>query len=138
MLSIPKWHRGHWAFLMKTILVVDDHSFVKAFYVLAFKNDPYRLVFAYDGEEALAQADKENPDLIVMDVNLPRLDGVLATKALRARPKFRQVPILAVSARPWDEYLQSAGFTEYLKKPVSVSQLREAVLRYIPGQAAKA
>lgn len=114
---------------MKTILVVDDHAFVKAFYLLAFKNDQYNLVFAYDGEEALELAEKEKPDLILMDINLPRMDGVNATKALRAKTHFKITPILAVTARPWDDYLKSAGFTEYLKKPVSASQIREAIAR---------
>lgn len=116
---------------MKKILVVDDHSFVTAFYSMAFKNHPYEIIFAGDGEEALRQAAAAKPDLILMDVSMPKLDGVEVTRRLRAQPAFRTTPILAVTARPWDDYLAGAGFTEYLKKPVTVTQLREALKRHL-------
>lgn len=113
---------------MKKILIVDDHAFVKAFYLLAFKEWKFELIFAYDGEEAVERARESIPDLIIMDINLPRMDGVNATRNLRAHPELAKTPVVAVTARPFDDYLQSAGFDRYLKKPVSASRIREVIV----------
>ncbi len=116
----------------KTVLIVDDHTFVKAFYKMALKPYALNLVFAYDGLEAVEKARQSKPDLILMDINLPRMDGVSAAKMIRAEPSLKGVPILAVSARNPDEYNgKEAGFSQCLKKPITVEQLRDAIAGFL-------
>ncbi len=116
----------------KKILIVDDHTFVKAFYKMALKPYPFELIFAHDGLEAVEKARQDKPDLVLMDINLPRMDGVSAAKMIRSDPYVGKVPILAVSARSPGEYnAKEGGFTECLKKPITVEQLREAISKYI-------
>ncbi len=116
----------------KNVLIVDDHTFVKAFYKMALKPYDLNLTFAYDGLEAVEKARQTKPDLILMDINLPRMDGVSAAKMIRSDPYLKEVPIVAVSARSPDEYnAKEAGFTQCLKKPITVEQLRDAIGKYL-------
>lgn len=116
----------------KTVLVVDDHTFVKAFYTMALKPYNLNLVFAYDGQEAVDRARDTSPDLILMDINLPRMDGAEAARLIRNDPALKDVWIIAVSGRSPEEYGgKSAGFTQCLKKPITVEQLRNAISQYL-------
>lgn len=116
----------------KTVLIVDDHTFVKAFYKMALKPYNLNLVFAYDGLEAVEKARQSKPDLVLMDINLPRMDGVTAAKMIRSDPAMKSIPIMAVSARSPDEYNgKEAGFSRCLKKPITVEQLRAAINDYL-------
>src|SRR5204862_2498902 len=79
-----------------TILLVDDEDSVQKLLTYPLERDGYRVVQARDGDEALAQFDSENIDLVVLDVMLPRLDGLEVCKRLRARSS---VPIVMLTAR---------------------------------------
>jgi PAS domain S-box-containing protein len=86
----------------------------------------YRLVFAKNGEEAIAMARAESPDLILMDIQMPVMDGLEAMERLRADAQFRQVPIIALTALAMvqdKERCLAAGASAYLSKPVKLRQL---------------
>jgi len=90
----------------------------------------YRLLFAKNGQEAIDQSLSENPDLILMDIQMPGMDGLEAMRLLRAQPPFVRTPIIALTAlaMPGDrEKCLLAGANEYLTKPVKLKQLVEII-----------
>ena len=89
---------------------------------------------ATTGEEAVAQAERSVPDLILMDLQLPGIDGHEALAQLRANPDTREVPVVALtaSAMPMDrERAISAGFDGFLEKPISVREFPDQVRRHL-------
>jgi CheY-like chemotaxis protein len=93
-------------------------------------NKGYSLLEATDGEEALAVAIEGRPDLIIMDIQLPKMDGLEVTRRLRQTPEFSQVPIIALTASAMEgdrEKIIAAGCDEYISKPVNTRQLPEVV-----------
>jgi DNA-binding response OmpR family regulator len=110
-----------------TILLVDDEESVQKLLTYPLERDGYRVVQARDGDEALAQFDSENIDLVVLDVMLPRLDGLEVCKRLRARSS---VPIVMLTAR--DDELDKVlglelGADDYITKPFSIREFRSRV-----------
>ena len=95
----------------------------------------YDLMIARDGHEALALANETRPDLILMDVQMPKLDGLAATRQLRATPEFFTTPIIALTAlaMPGDaQRCLSAGASEYITKPVLLKDLLKTIRRLLP------
>jgi DNA-binding response OmpR family regulator len=110
-----------------TILLVDDEDSVQKLLTYPLERDGYRVVQARDGEEALARFDAETIDLVVLDVMLPRLDGLEVCKRLRARSA---VPIVMLTAR--DDELDKVlglelGADDYITKPFSIREFRSRV-----------
>ena len=94
----------------------------------------FQVVVAQDGLEALALASEINPNIILMDIQMPVMNGLEATRRLRADPRFQSVPIVALSARAMlgdRECCLQAGASEYLSKPVSLKQLVMVIENYI-------
>ena len=94
------------------------------------ENHGYRIVFARDGSEAIQRAEETNPDIILMDVQMPVLDGLEAIRRLRAHRSFTATPIIALTAlaMPGDrERCLAAGANEYMSKPVSLKELRKTI-----------
>ncbi len=111
---------------LPTVLVVEDHSEMRRFIVEALR-DELRVVAASDGDEAIALALQESPDLVVTDLMMPRRGGEQLVAAMRAEPKLAQVPVLILSARADDELrlrLLSSAVQDYLTKPFSAHELR--------------
>jgi CheY-like chemotaxis protein len=95
------------------------------------------LVEAEDGEQALERVAQQRPDLILMDLSLPRLDGYETTRRLKADPRYASVPVLALTAHAGKEDEQrarAAGCVEYLTKPISREELLEAIDRHLEGK----
>jgi len=113
------------------VLIVDDNAFVKTFYEKALKEFPLDFFPAADGEEAVRRAAEVHPALILMDINMPKLDGVAATRKIREMPGLENTVVIAVSARGKDAYTGSAGFTEYLMKPLPIEKLRAMIRKYL-------
>ena len=111
---------------MTKILYVEDNE--DNIYMLSrrLKRNGFDLVIARDGEEGVEVAEKEVPDLILMDLSLPKLDGWGATKALKNKGKTQHIPIIALSAHAMQEHKESAleaGCNDYDTKPVEFARL---------------
>lgn len=111
---------------MSKILYVEDNE--DNIYMLSrrLKRNGFDLVIARDGEEGVEAAEKEIPDLILMDLSLPKLDGWGATKALKKNKKTQHIPIIALSAHAMQEHKESAlqaGCNDYDTKPVDFARL---------------
>lgn len=90
----------------------------------------YTLLKATDGEEALDTATREQPDLIIMDMQLPRVSGLEVTRRLRQMPAFRHIPIIALTAYAMKgdrEKFIGAGCDAYLSKPINTRELPEII-----------
>jgi DNA-binding response OmpR family regulator len=119
-----------------TILLVDDEESVRKLLTYPLERDGYRVVQASDGEEALARFDGEEVDLVVLDVMLPKLDGLEVCKRLRARST---VPIVMLTAR--DDELDKVlglelGADDYITKPFSIREFRSRVRALLRRAAA--
>jgi two-component system, cell cycle response regulator DivK len=121
----------------KKILIVDDNADSRELVIKVLKQFGYRIVQAVDGEEALAKAVREMPDLILMDRSLPKMDGLEVTKKLKSLKEFIDVPIVALTAhamRGDREKALAAGCVGYIPKPVNVRTLPEQIQFYLKGR----
>ena len=108
------------------ILVVDDTDDTRELYRRMLQKLGHEVIEAANGKEALKVAIKQSPDLILMDLSMPEVDGVQATSALRSIPSFSKVPIIAITADPpshWREKAEDVGCDEYLQKPFGPDEL---------------
>lgn len=116
------------------VLVVDDNPISSDGLIDYLEYEGYRSIVAHNGREALAQAQTSEPDLIMMDIQMPGMDGLEVIRRLRLLPKFATTPILALTAlvMPGDrERCLAAGATHYITKPIdlkALSELLQAVL----------
>ena len=118
------------------ILIVDDSPTAIMWQRLILQGEPYDIITACDGVEALRVARDEQPVLILLDVVMPRMDGFAACRALRREPATRDVPILMVTTRSeMDKVLAGfeSGCNEYLTKPVDATELLTKVRSYLSG-----
>jgi CheY-like chemotaxis protein len=119
---------------MKTILVVDDNSDNRNIIAQMLKISGYRAVCANDGLHALDMAASETPDLILMDMAMPRLDGWGATQRLKATPDLAHVPVIAVTGHVTHDDIAraiNAGCADYLAKPIDYETMIHKVRTYI-------
>lgn len=118
----------------KTILVVDDKEISRRFVVELLTFVGFKTLEAANGEEALAVCSNEKPDLVLMDMRLPVMDGYEATKSLKARPAGERIPVIAVSASAFEEErndILMAGADEFISKPFRESELFAAIKRLL-------
>lgn len=116
--------------MKEKILIVEDNSPNMRLIEMTLRPKGYRLLTATDGEEALDTATRNKPDLIIMDIYLPKVSGLEVTKRLRQMPAFNHVPIIAVTAHAMKgdkEKIIEAGCDAYLPKPINTRQLPEVV-----------
>ena len=121
----------------RKILVVEDNPQNMKVVLMTLKPHGYTLFQATDGEEALKVAISDNPDLIIMDVQIPKMDGLEVIRKLRQMPAFSQVPIIAVTAYAMkgdEEKAREAGCDAYLTKPVNTRQLPQIVAEMLSKQ----
>jgi DNA-binding response OmpR family regulator len=112
------------------VLVADDDEDILELITFRLERSGYIVVQARDGEEAWNLAQAEPPDLAVLDVMMPKLDGFELTRRLRAKPETERVPIILLTARAQDADVQQgfdAGADDYLRKPFSPQELRARV-----------
>ena len=120
---------------MRTCLVVDDSSVIRKVARRILEGLDFQIVEAEDGEKALAMAQDRRPDLILMDVQIPLLDGYEVTRRLKADPALRNIPIIVVTsyALSGDESkARAAGCNAYVSKPYSTRQLLAKIREYVP------
>lgn len=109
-----------------TILIVEDNQDSRELVVKVLKAHGYLMIEAIDGEEALAKAAAEHPDLILMDISLPKLDGYEVIRRLKAQEAFASTPIIALTAHAMKgdrEKALAAGCQDYITKPVNIREL---------------
>jgi two-component system cell cycle response regulator DivK len=119
----------------KRILYVEDNEFNRKIVRDLLGRTSYRLIEAGDGEMGVTVAQTECPDLIIMDVQLPRLSGLDATRRLRADPRTAGIPIIVITsfALSGDEQrAMEAGASAYLAKPYSPRELLQTIRRFAP------
>jgi two-component system, cell cycle response regulator DivK len=123
--------------MMKHILVVEDQEDNRQILRDLLSNAGYEMTEAVDGQEALAEVAKQRPDLILMDIQLPVMDGYEATRRIRTSPDLMSVPIIAVTsyALAGDEgKALAAGCDAYVTKPFSPRQLLAKIREYLPDR----
>ena len=121
----------------KTILYAEDNEFNRKIVRQALKQTSYRLVEALDGESAVTMALDIIPSLILMDVQLPKLSGLDATRQLRADPRTAKIPLIVVTsfALSGDEQkAKDAGASAYLAKPYSPRELVALIRQLAPEE----
>jgi two-component system cell cycle response regulator DivK len=116
-----------------TILVVEDFDDTRLMMKLWLSRSGYHVIEAENGEEAVERAERELPDLIIMDVMMPGLNGLDATRRIRQHQALRNTPIVAVSAYGGNEYRAmalEAGCTEYVSTPFDPIELRALIKKF--------
>ena len=120
---------------VKTILYVEDNEVNRRLVQDLLRPTSYRLIEAPDGESGMAMARQERPDLILMDVQLPQVSGIEATRTLRGEAATANTPIVAITSFALtgdEEKAKEAGATAYLAKPYSPRDLLELIRRLVP------
>jgi len=121
--------------LNKTILYVEDNEYNRKIVRQLLSRTSYRLLEAVDGEAGVAAAVAERPDLILMDVQLPKLSGLDATRRLRAEPATATTPIIVITSFALsgdDQKAREAGASGYLAKPYSPRELLAMIRQFLP------
>jgi two-component system cell cycle response regulator DivK len=124
--------------LKQSILVVDDYDEFRKLLRMRLEQRGYLVLEAADGQEAVEVAERELPDLILMDFNLPVLDGFIATQYIRQLDALRNIPIVGVTAHG-KKYSQNvalaAGCNDYLEKPLDFEELYLVINRWLSKQS---
>ena len=110
----------------KKILLVDDSSTILMMEKFILRNDPYTLITASNGEEAVQKAASEQPDLILLDVVMPRMGGFEACRLIRDNDATKHVPIIMVTTRGESTNIETgwvSGCTDYVTKPINAVEL---------------
>lgn len=115
------------------VLVVEDGRNAADILALFFEMEGHQVAVAYDGLQALDQAEVLQPHLILMDIGMPKLNGLEAARRIRSRRGGQEIVIVALSGRDNDDdkrQCADAGFDDHLAKPVEPNELRSLVERY--------
>mgnify|MGYP001042077678 FL=1 len=118
----------------KTVLLVEDNEDNLVVYRTILDHVGYNVLEARDGEEGVSRARQEHPDLILMDISIPKIDGWEATRRLKADEATRDIPIIALTAHALEEDREraiAAGCDGYLAKPVEPRRVVEEVQRFV-------
>jgi len=119
---------------MKKVLIADDKATSRELVRTVLEKSGYEVIEAGDGVEALQNARESKPDLIILDLHMPRLDGFGVIQELRRDQGFAATPVMALTASAMQgdrERALSAGFTGYISKPIQLRMLRSEVERLL-------
>jgi CheY-like chemotaxis protein len=112
--------------MKKKVLLVDDSNTVLMMERMILAKGSFEIVTARDGIEAIAKSKSELPDVILLDVMMPNLDGLAACAAIRAQPETADIPIIMVTTRGEEQNIETAfrnGCTDYVTKPINGLEL---------------
>ena len=123
---------------MKKILIVEDRADMRELLTWQIEQMGFTAVAAQHGQEAVEKATSEKPDLILLDIMMPSMDGWEAARALRSKPDTKDIPILAATALFRDSDLKScldAGCNGYIVKPFTFQELQAKVRELLPNNS---
>jgi CheY-like chemotaxis protein len=112
------------------VLLVEDVEDTRLFMRLALEDQGFIVFEAEDGQAAVASAERDTPDVILMDLTLPRMDGFAAAKLMREKRALQNVPIIAVTAHQETGFrtdAKASGFDAYVTKPIDINSLKELI-----------
>jgi len=118
----------------KKILIVDDEPDIVETLKFLIESEGFESIIALDGEEALKKAKEENPDIMILDVMLPKINGYKVCRLLKFDSKYKHIPILMVTARSQEEDKvigEETGADEYITKPFDINELLEKIHFYL-------
>jgi two-component system, cell cycle response regulator DivK len=118
---------------MKKILIVEDVDFNRDLLTQLLEEE-FNLIVATDGQAGIAAAEQERPDLILMDLSLPVIDGWEATRRLKAHAELKSIPIIALTARAMrgdEAKARASGCDDFLTKPIDDALLFQMLNRYL-------
>jgi CheY-like chemotaxis protein len=121
-----------------TVLLVEDTEDNRFMMRRLLEMTGYRVVEAINGEEAVKLAERETPQLILMDLSLPVIDGLAATRMIRKLPQLASTPIIAVSAHDTSDFQSEAikaGCNSYVTKPIDFSELETLIKQLVKPQS---
>jgi CheY-like chemotaxis protein len=119
---------------MPTILVVEDTEMIRDLLVRRLQRQGFNVIAAADGAEGLSRVQAERPDIILMDMNLPVLDGWEATRRLKAEPQTQAIPVIALTASGLESELEkarAAGCNDYDIKPIEFTRLLTKIQSFL-------
>ena len=116
----------------KRVLVVEDYKDVRRMMRHFLENKGYDVIIAKDGYQAVERAVSEHPDLIIMDIAMPVMDGIQATQAIRQHDELQEVPILALTAYAdfYSERARDVGCNDVIQKPIDFEKLEPILNSY--------
>ena len=127
-------HDGKEGIMAKKVLIVDDEETSRKILTIALEGKDHQLLYAVDGEEAVLMAGIERPDLIIMDIDLPKMNGYEAARRIRSIRGMETVPLVAITARTVKytaENAREAGCTDFITKPYRLAYIRERLAEFI-------
>jgi DNA-binding response OmpR family regulator len=122
----------------KLLLIVEDEKDMAEIIKLRLEANGYSVILAEDGQEGLEKAKKEKPDLIVLDIMLPKMDGYKVCGLLKSNYKYAKIPIILFTARAQDkdkEMAKEVGANAYITKPFDPEQLLKKIGELLKGDA---
>jgi two-component system cell cycle response regulator DivK len=123
----------------KRVLIVEDNSLNLKLFSAMIAAQGYEVLEAHDGADGIALARQQHPDLIIMDLQLPTMSGLDATRSLKADAHTRHIPIIATTAYTTygdEEIIRASGCDGYMAKPIAVSEFLELIDSFVFGPAA--
>ena len=120
--------------MVKTILAVDDSASIRQMVSFTLRRAGFEVVEAIDGEDALIKAKNREVNLVLTDLNMPRMDGLALVKSLRVLPRYRSAPILVLTTESGEAMKaegRAAGATGWLVKPFNPQRLVEVVKKVL-------
>ncbi len=119
--------------MAKTVLIVEDYEDSRNFMKIVIESYGYQVIEASDGIEAVDSFKKYQPDLILMDISLPMVDGLTTVKAIREFDGSRHIPIIAVTAfgKAYQTRAIEAGCDELIDKPINFKMLEPVISKYL-------
>lgn len=119
--------------MSKTILIVDDYADIRTMMKILIEMAGYKVLEAHDGEQALESARENCPDLILMDIAMPGMNGITAAREIRTFEHCSDTPMIAVTAygNIYEEEALDAGFNEVIPKPLGFDDIKPLIERYL-------
>lgn len=120
--------------MSKSVLIVDDDRTLTRLLKKFLEDSNYDVLIADDGEEAIAKLEKSRPDLIILDIHMPKLNGYSFLFAIRQLPNAADVPVIILTCKPeMEDIFRVEGVKEYLIKPVNNDVLLQKIRQHLNG-----